>query len=939
MNYPRTRISAAVSLLVGVMSSPLTLAQGQLEEIIVTATKTETSLQDTPIAVSAFSQDQLDSALINDTMNLQFNVPNMLMGKGNFTSSEVRIRGIGAGAVGSAGDNGVGIHVNGVYLNNSRIFETQFFDTERVEVLRGPQGTLYGRNTTGGVVNVITAKPNTDEMSGHLEATVGNYSAGQSRGHINIPLTDNIAMRASGFWMTRDGFVDNEYNGNEIDDRDMWSGRLSLTWTGEDTDATLMVNYFEEDDNRARSQKQACNKDPDPILGCLPGKARYGVANSGAGIGGSLLGVASDILEGSNTVMGVVVPDLTGGAFGNPALAAYIPNSRFPVDDYANSVNPKDVREVYMDFDPQYEADETIVSLEINHNIGDYRITSLTGYSTSTVASQEDYEKSVASESWELQLEALAALAETPALPAAFAPLLEDAGAGALVPFITDIATGVPGVGLWAGNPRIASYKEGIPLLMPDGSTRNTTSNFGADMSKASPEQWSQEFRVATQFDGDVNFLAGAFYLDYETETHYVVRTSALAMPGLIIPINAAAYPAPYGEVGSAFSETNPHNWGYDNDTRKYELETWALFGEAYWDISDDLTLTLGLRYSDEDKKSKQRVIYSTFQSVPSIEADLGYDYPEYDSQETTGRVNLTYNMSDEIMMYGNIARSYKSGGFNPIGADSPLLDPALGGDPGNADFEPEYVNSAEFGIKTTLMDGSLQLNGTGFYYDYEDLQVSKIVSVTSLNVNSDATIMGFEGEMLWAPTDALRLSATFSWLDTDIDDFSTYDTSNPNAQGTNEGIISCNGVNWLSDNPADCADTSGLSSGIPIDQDGNNIQGSPEYSYNLGAAYTFFNLGGVGDLTVSTNYYWQDEFYARNFNSDSDLVEEWEVWNASARLQSSDDTWYAEAWIKNILDDDYVTGQYLTSSVSSLFTNQFILDPQTYGATVGYRW
>jgi outer membrane receptor protein involved in Fe transport len=294
--------------------------------------------------------------------------------------------------------------------------------------------------------------------------------------------------------------------------------------------------------------------------------------------------------------------------------------------------------------------------------------------------------------------------------------------------------------------------------------------------------------------------------------------------------------------------------------------------------------------------------------------------------------------MSDEIMIYGNIARSYKSGGFNPIGASSPLLDPAQGGDPGNANFEPEYVNSAEIGIKTTLLDGSPQLNGTGFYYDYEDLQVSKIVSVTSLNVNTDATIMGFEGEMLWAPTDALRLSATLSWLDTDIDGFSTYDTSNPNAQGTSAGIISCNGINWISDDPADCDDTSGLLSGIPIDQDGNNIQGSPEYSYNLGAAYTFV-IGDIGDLTISTNYYWQDEFYARNFNSDSDKVDEWKVWNASARLQSADDTWYAEAWIKNINDDDNVTGQYLTSSVSSLFTNQFILDPQTYGGTVGYRW
>jgi iron complex outermembrane receptor protein len=591
-----------------------------------------------------------------------------------------------------------------------------------------------------------------------------------------------------------------------------------------------------------------------------------------------------------------------------------------------------------MDSDPQYKADETIISLEINHNIGDYRLTSLTGYSASTVDSQEDYDKTVASSDWTLQMNALADLAETPALPAAFAPLLEDAGAGALVPFITDIATGVPGVGLWAGNPRVAGLRDGVPFLSPDGNLSVHNTIVGIDQSKTSPEQWSQEFRVATEFDGDWNFLAGAFYLDYETETHYVVRNTGLSLPGLILPIDVAAYPAPFGEPGSASSISDPHGWGYDNDTRKYELETWALFGEAYWDITDQLTATAGIRYSDETKEGKQRTIYVTFLDVPQLEPDTNsFIHPDYDSQETTGRFNLTYNMSDEVMMYGNIARSYKSGGFNPISDQSPLVDPAQGGDPGNLTFEPEYINSAEIGIKTTLMDGSMQLNGTAFYYDYEDLQTSKIVGVTSLNTNTDATITGFEGEMLWAPTENLRLSATFSWLDTDIDDFATSDTADPNGMGTTEGVISCFGNNYLSDDPADCGDPS-LISGVQIDQDGNNIAGSPEYSYNLGAAYTFV-LGNVGDLTVSTNYYWQDEFYSRNFNTVGDKVDEWEVWNASARLQSVDDTWYAEAWIKNILDDDYVTGTYLTSPVSSLFTNQFILDPQTYGATVGYRW
>ena len=188
-------------------------SSGVLEEIIITATKVETSIQDTPIAVTAFSQDQLDSQLINDTMNLQFNVPNMTMTKGNFTSQDVRIRGIGVGAVGAAFDAGVGIHINGVYQTSSRIFEAQFFDTQRVEVLRGPQGTLYGRNTTGGVVNILTAKADPSEFGAQIDGTVGNYSMTQVRGMLNIPVTENFAIRGAAMTLHRDGFSDNVYNG------------------------------------------------------------------------------------------------------------------------------------------------------------------------------------------------------------------------------------------------------------------------------------------------------------------------------------------------------------------------------------------------------------------------------------------------------------------------------------------------------------------------------------------------------------------------------------------------------------------------------------------------------------------------------------------------------------------------------------------------------
>jgi len=724
----------------------------------------------------------------------------------------------------------------------------------------------------------------------------------------------------------------------------LYSTRLSLRWTPtDDTDINFMWSYFEEDDSRARSQKQACNKDPAGILGCLPGDLNYGVAHSGGGIGGSLLQTIGAISAGGYGVYYALT--------GNPAFAAAIPGASFPFDDYADSFNPNDRRKVNMDYEPTYYSEENIMSLEISHDFGDYTFTSLTGYSESDVESTEDYEKSVASTNWNTQLAALAGWADIPALPAALAPTLDALGAGALVPFITDIATGIPGVGLWAGNPGMAALAQGVPVLLPDNSGYvNVFGSFGADNSFNDTEQWSQEFRIQSNFDGPLNFLAGVFYLDYEGQTGYVVRSSALALPGLILPINPAVYPAPFGDPNDPYSETNPYHQGYHNDTRDYSLETWAVFGELYWDVSDQLLLTFGGRYTDETKEAKQRTIYVTFSDLPTVEPNNAYFLPEYEQDEFSWKLNATYTFSDDLMAYATVSSSFKSGGFNPISGDDPLADPAFGGDPSKLTFDPEFIDAFEVGFKSTLLDGNMQINAAAFYYDYQDLQQSKIVRVTSINENSDAEIMGLETEMLWAVTNNFRLTANLSLLDTELKSFKSVNTANPaNASDpakATEGVVSVNGINYLIDYPGEdlCeqgnVDLGGYSActGILVDMDGNSIAGAPEMSINLGASYTF-ELGSGMDLMIATNYYWQDEYYASNFNAAQDKVEEWEVWNASARLTGGDGKWYAEAWIKNILDEDYVTGQYLTSSVSSLFTNQFILDPQTYGLTVGYAF
>ena len=868
------------------------------------------------------------------------------------------------------GDTGVGIHVNGIYQVATRIFETQYLDVERVETLRGPQGTLYGRNTTGGVINVITAKADPSEFSASLDGTVGNYGATQARFHVNSPLSDTLALRIAGMSLERDGFTENEFTGNDVDDRSLWSGRLSLTWdAGDDTQVNFMYSKFEEDDSRMRSQKQACNRDPNAILGCLPGNPTYSTANGG-GIGDALMSTISTIntnvqgLLGQAALLGIGDPN-------NAALLANVGAGTTTFQDvFLFDNNPDDRRVVNMDYEPTYKAEEEMFQLQISHDMGDLSFNWSTGYTENYYSSTEDYEKGVATGNWQPTLDTfvdlgnatplnpgeyqalLCGLASVPAAACGIAgqtdiPTLGAAtGVDALAPFMVDFAGS--GAALWAGNsPLLGGYGAGIPVLLPDGTVVNTGKQFGADESYDSNEGWSHEFRIQSNYDGNLNFLLGGMMLDYEARNRYVVRNAGLGFPSQILPINPAVFPAP-ANLANPHDEVNPHMWGYENDTRRYQLDAKAIFGELYWDVNQDLRLTFGARYSDETKKSKQRTIYSTFADLPPLDSENNaYGFPEYDQDEFTWKVNATYNMGEDTLVYGTVSSSFKSGGVNPISVDDDLADPAAGGDPANLGFAPEFVDAIELGLKTTFMDGAAQFNGAFFYYDYKDMQQSKIVSVTSLNQNTDAEITGLEGEFRWAATENLEVTANFGWVNAEIGDYDTVDTANPNARGTTEGVTSINGINFI----VPYEDASGNM--VPVDYSrcdqpepfpcagyrqslkGNQIALTPEFNYNIGLIYRS-EMAGM-PLAMQTNYYWQDEMYTTNFNNPGTKIEDWSMWNANARLMGED--WYAEVWVRNILDDDNITGGYLTTSVSSLFTNQFILEPRTYGLSVGLRF
>ena len=323
--------------------------------IIVTAQRQAQSLQEVPIAVSAFSGAQLEKQQIKNASDLQLTLPNVTFTKGNFTGSSFTIRGVGDLCVGTSCDSATSINLDGTPLLGTRLFETEYFDMQRIEVLRGPQGTLFGRNATSGVVNFIPNRPDLSGFHASAEAEYGNFNTIKAKGMVNLALTDTLGVRFAGAYLKRDGYTKNVFDGNRHDDRDLYSIRGSLRWEPTDTTTIdLFASYFHEDDNRARIQKQLCQRDPTGVLGCLNNRRDFGTLNA------------------NSTFVGVLTSAEFLRVAGIPA--AFALGSLYGPDAYANNVNPANVRQVNTDFTPEYFADEQQYQARINQELGAFNL-------------------------------------------------------------------------------------------------------------------------------------------------------------------------------------------------------------------------------------------------------------------------------------------------------------------------------------------------------------------------------------------------------------------------------------------------------------------------------------------------------------------------------------------------------------------------------------
>lgn len=258
---------------------------------------------------------------------------------------------------------------------------------------------------------------------------------------------------------------------------------------------------------------------------------------------------------------------------------------------------------------------------------------------------------------------------------------------------------------------------------------------------------WSAEAILSSDFDGAFNFLVGGIYAETEVaENSYYVNSFGLDYAtGILGTFSALAAGLPPSYLATSM---------YRNNTTDFKLESFGIFGEVYFDITDRLKFTGGLRYNDDSKAVSARTTFASFLNpfsnddpfaspyVNQFDADPGTDgvqalqVREVSFDEITGRAVLDYEISPDNNIYFSYSRGYKSGGINP--PLSPVFDV-------EESFGSESIDAFEIGSKNTFLNGAAQVNLTGFYYKYKDLQLSRIVARTSVNDTIDADIWGVE--------------------------------------------------------------------------------------------------------------------------------------------------------------------------------------------------
>jgi outer membrane receptor protein involved in Fe transport len=969
------------------------------EEIVVTAQRQSELLQSVPISIAAFTSQNLERQQIAEAADLQLALPNTTFSRMNFTYSSFTLRGVGDLCVGASCDQATGVHSDGLPTPSTLVFETQYFDMERIEVLLGPQGTLFGRNATSGVINLVPAKPDLSGFKASFEGEYGNYDAIGMRGMVNIPIGHALAVRASGFYSRHDGYTLNLFDGRRIDDRNMYAFRTALRWQPTpDTTLDVMGYHFSEDDHRMRIQKQLCHHDPTGVLGCLPDYRANEYFNANAQVVATLPSVQS--------------LRALGGPVLGPAFAALAIADLTGPDALAGQSNPADDRIVNTPYTPYYKASETQIQARLQHDFPQLAFQLQGLYAKSHPDSGIDASLSAFNRSAYANglatLESYAAhgIPGIPGSQAFFVPaaaaLIPSGSAGVLCSSKpTDSNTGV------FGGHRVCASS-----AINDDSARNVTRTITA------------EALLTSKLDGPINFLLGMSYLDNKlTDGHYSIGVFgadySAAILGALTALGRTLQlsPTPPSYLGPSF---------FDNTTSEFRLKSYGIFGEIYLKPSERINITTGLRYSIDRKTLRARstlfnflVPYGTtdafaspfaagydadpatacpasgsttagaYGSVPGCEA---FQVSSSQFKALTGRAVFKYNLDDDNMLYASYSRGFKSGGINPplaAGLDAPTT------------FRPEFINAFEIGMKNKFMNGLGILSTSLFYYDYRDMQISRLVNRTAINDNVNARVYGAEIEAILRPVRGMKVNLGASILRTKVTgDLQVQDTRNPaagrddvvvlkdilaayncvvspnvagNGAGSrqlvtlvnsslglpvpvnfpaNSGVVAtgtfglCNAVASIIANPSDALRNlfnapigalpfSVTNVGLTQNIKGKQLPQAPSYKLTVGMQYTF-KLRNERSIVPRIDFIRVGPSYGNIFNGSVNRISGYSQINAQIQFEFINGSRYVRLFVQNLTNDNAVTGLAVNDQSQGLATNVFTLEPRRYGVVMG---
>ena len=740
--------SVLVSALVlaGAANSPLVLAQSKvtslaLEEVVVTAQKRAEDSQDVPISISALSETDLERRGVLNAGDLISTLPNMTgyEAPGSRGNLSINLRGVSSGSPSNLSTSPANaMYIDGVYMGTQMGSALDVAELERVEVLRGPQGTLYGRNATGGAINFITQKP-TGEFGGKFTGELGDDSLWGVKGTVNTGTLGSVgegpgALSATFGGMTRqrDELYENTNpNLDDFEDLDREAYRIALRW---ELNEALTVDYAY--DHSKLDEKSA----PQFMVGSTPHSI-----NPVTGAPTS----RSEFLE--NVVIGQVGANLgTMNQFA-PRFGLSPDNT---ADRFVNSA--EDTLNLYNnpnDGSRKHKASSDVNSTASNEADG-HALTAALAFDDLGFLQSVEFKSITAYR--ELTNHSSGDLDGTDNTVA-------PGGSGAINDSTLGALTAMYGeelglFGAMAGNPAL------IPVLTPQyNAVQQSTAQmwdyideFGGAFfnttAKTDYSQWSQELQMVGTAD-NVDYAVGAYYFSDEGE------------------FRNSSYPAQPIAGHNASS--------YDNET-----EAWAVFGQTTIRpemFDDKLAVTLGLRYTEEQKDIKY--LYQnagspfypgpfprTYRTNPDYTGELMPTAGQYDVKNdaqfsnTSGNATVAYDVGEATNVYLRYATGYRSGGFN--------------GEVFNNLYDEETIETLELGFKSDVIPAVLRVNGALFGYNFDDLQLTQIQvnengqTATFVGNAGKAERWGAELEAQWLPTDDLMLSLTYSHIDGDFDEY-----------------------------------------------------------------------------------------------------------------------------------------------------------------------